>query len=471
MKNLQLEPASFRDRTSQVFYIAEGVYRGLSAQALDDWEALSKTAFFERCTSAGHLVQTERVEAPKELDKTQLAKWTGFLKHQMIPFISYPYEWCFGMLKDAAWLQLDLLEQALDENMTLKDSSAFNFQWQGSKPVFIDIPSFERLKPGEPWVGYRQFCQLFLYPLFLQAYKDVPFQPWLRGDIEGIEPRQCLNLMSLRDLFRRGVVTDVYLHAKADNRFADANRNVRDEFRRAGFSKDLIKANVRRLKKNVNGLKWKRAKTQWSDYATSHRYTATDYRKKEDFVRSVVRSRPWSLTWDLGCNTGSFAKIAAENSAYVIAIDSDQLAIERLYQELKADPNTKILPLIGNAANLSPNLGWRGLERRSFLERGRPNMTLCLALLHHLVISAHITLNELIDWLADMGTDLIIEFITREDPQVQILLRNKVDHYRDYDKAFFERHLGQMFEVARREPLDCGTRILYYAKTRRNSNS
>ena len=466
MENFQLEPGSFRDRTSRVFYVSGNIYRGLSRQAADDWEALSASRFFRQYMSEGRIVRTEHVEAPDGLDKTQVGSWAAFLKHQAIPFISYPYEWCFGMLKDAAMLQLDLLLAALDENLTLKDASAFNFQWVGSRPVFIDIPSFERLKPGETWAGYRQFCQLFLYPLMLQAYKDIPFQPWLRGCVDGIEPEHCRNLMSAGDLLRPGVLVDVYLHAKAHASYANTGRDVKSEIRAAGFNKELIVANVTRLKKVVAGLRWKRDKTEWSDYANIHSYTDRDHERKAEFVRKVAQSRPWRLVWDLGCNVGSFSKIAAENADTVVSIDSDSLSIERLYQELKAKNDTKILPLIGNVADPSPDLGWRGLERRSLFKRGTPDLILCLALIHHVVISANVPLNEFINWLAGLGGDLVIEFVTRQDPMVQTLLRNKADRYADYDREFFEQCLRQAFDVAQQEMLESGTRVLYYARVR-----
>ena len=146
------------------------------------------------------------------------------LKHQTVPFVSYPYEWSFGMLKDAGLLHLELLRAALDEDMILKDASAYNIQWMGSNPVFIDIPSFERWEPGEPWIGYRQFCQLHLYPLLLQAYKDVSFQPWLRGQIDGIDPEQFNRLMSLRDLVRPGVFSHVFLQSKMQAKYGGSRK-------------------------------------------------------------------------------------------------------------------------------------------------------------------------------------------------------------------------------------------------------
>jgi len=189
---LQVEPGSFRDRNGRVFYHQGSVYRGLSEEAYRNWQALYQSRFFSEAVQAGQLVPTEVVD--KQAFSPETDQWAAVLKHETIPFVSYPYEWCFGMLKDAAQLQLELMTKALDEGLILKDSTAFNIQWRGPRPVFIDIPSFEVLKPNEPWVGYRQFCQLFLYPLMLQAYKGVPFQSWLRGNIDGIEPTEMARL-------------------------------------------------------------------------------------------------------------------------------------------------------------------------------------------------------------------------------------------------------------------------------------
>jgi len=436
---------------------------------MSDWKALSATRFFPRFSGAGKIVRTEIVDSFDSPKVQPQGQWLGVLKHERIPFISYPYEWSFGMLKDAGLLQLELLLEALKEDLILKDSSAFNVQWRGSAPAFIDITSFEKLAPGEPWIGYRQFCQLFLYPLLLQAYKDVPFQLWLRGSLDGIQSEQLVRLMSARDFLRPGVFTHVFMQARMQSRFGNSQRDVKTDLRKAGFSKQLIVSNVKRIQKLIRGLKWEPVKSVWADYAVTNTYSQEEHERKAAFVREVVHSRFWELTWDLGCNTGVFSRIAAENARYVVALDADQLAVERLFQELKAEGMKTILPLLNNLADPSPNLGWRGLERKSLANRGKPELVLCLALIHHLVISANIPLGEFVEWLASLGADLVIEFITKEDAMVQTLLRNKEDIYSDYNKEYFEECLSKAFDVVRHERLDSGTRIMYYAKTKRPS--
>ena len=464
MSQQQIESGSFRDRKAKVFYHKGGVYRVLSSAAMSDWKALSATRFFPRFSGDGKIVRTEIVNSFDSPEVQPQGQWVGVLKHERIPFISYPYEWSFGMLKDAGLLQLELLLEALKEDLILKDSSAFNVQWRGSAPAFIDITSFEKLAPGEPWVGYRQFCQLFLYPLLLQAYKDVPFQLWLRGSLDGIESEHLVRLMSARDFLRPGVFTHVFMQARMQSSLGNSQRDLKTDLRKAGFSKRLIVSNVKRIQKLIQGLKWEPGQSVWADYSNTNSYSQEESERKAAFVRKVVHSRFRELTWDLGCNTGVFSRIAAENARYVVALDADQLAVERLFQALKAERIKTILPLLNNLADASPNLGWRGLERKSLANRGKPELVLCLALIHHLVIGANIPLGEFVEWLAGLGADLVIEFITKEDAMVQTLLRNKEDNYSDYNKEYFEECLSKAFDLVRHERINSGRRILYYAK-------
>ena len=464
MPDAVLEPGSFRDRSARVFYHDGEVFRGLSERALHQWQELSATSFYRRFVAEGGLIPSERIEPGAVSLPASAAGWAAVLRHETVPLISYPYEWSFGMLQDAALLQLDLLLAALDEGMTLKDASAYNVQWRGAVPVFVDVASFEKATPGEPWVGYRQFCQLFLYPLLLLAYRGIPFHPWLRGSLEGIDAESCLKALGARSRLRPGVLSHVYLQARAQAAYGDTRRDVRADLRAAGFDSRLIKANASRLRKLIAGLEWRRERSDWSEYTKCGHYESADMETKRALVREASAAGERRLVWDLGCNTGTFSRIAAEHARHVVAIDADHLAVERLYQALKAERNGKILPLVGNLADPSPDLGWRNLERKRLLARARPDLVLCLALIHHMVIGANIPLAEFVDWLAGIGADLVIEFVTREDPKVRVLLRNKEDQYSDYHLDVFERELAARCEIIRREPLGSGTRVMYWAR-------
>lgn len=458
----QTEPGSFRDRNGRIFYENGKVFRGLSQKALSEWETLQKTEFFPQELAKGKLVGTEPLESGDiHFKRSSVSNWAGVLQHETIPFISYPYEWCFGMLKDAALLHLELLGAALKENMVLKDSSAFNVQWKGKNPVFIDIPSFETLGDGEPWIGYRQFCQMFLYPLMLLAYKNVDFHTWLRGDIDGISPAAMSALMGGLTRFKPGIMTHVALQARLENKHADTGKDVKSDLKKVGFNKRLIEANVEGLTRLVKRLKWTASKSEWADYTNLGHYSDQALAEKKDFVGQICASKQRRLVWDSGCNTGVFSRIAADHADCVVAMDADHLAIERFYKTLKAEPVNNILPLVVNMVSASPALGWRGLERKTLPDRGKPDLLLCLALIHHIVIGANVPLEEFVEWLADLGCEVIIEFVTKEDPMVKKLLLNKADIYDDYTLDNFESNAQTNFRLDKKIKLDSGTRFLY----------
>jgi SAM-dependent methyltransferase len=456
---------SFRDHDSSVFSADGQIFRSLSAAALADYEALAASRFFAEAQEAGTVVRTELVEdrVPPPECRTP-AGLAAVLRHERIPFLSWPFEWPFSMLKQAALLTLELMRQALDEGMILKDATPYNVQWRGAAPVFIDIGSFERLAEGEPWFGYRQFCMQFLYPLMLQSYRRVSFRPLLRGQLDGIAPEQMRNLLSLRDRFRRGVLTNVVLHARLERRHAQRSASAaRDELKRAGFKQELIKANVDRLTRLVRGLDWSPGESAWSAYREISTYDERQLREKEAFVEAAVAGGTPEHVWDLGCNDGRFSRIAARHGAYVVAIDGDELAVDRLARELGAEGEERILPLAIDLVDPSPGLGWRGSERQPLEQRGTPDLVLALALVHHLAIGANVPLAGLIDWLADLGAALVIEFPTREDPMVaRLLSRKRQGAHPDYALEDFEALLERRFAVVRRERQ--GTRVLFEAR-------
>jgi hypothetical protein len=465
-----LDAGSFRDPDSRVFYADGAVLRALSDRGLEDWRALAGTRFFAEALEQGRIVATEEAEVTDDLPLLRTDRPAGVLRHERIPFVSYPYEWTPGMLRDAALLQLDLLLAALDEDLTLKDASPYNVQFRGATPVFVDIGSFEPLRDGEPWVGYRQFCELFLYPLMLAAWKDVPFAPWLRGSLEGIRPTHMRNLLGLRDRFRRGTFTHVFLHARLERSYADSGRtgdDVKKELKRAGFNKQIVRANVSKMRKLVGRLEWEPPKGVWTEYRTDNSYTDDDTARKLAFVGDIAAAQRRTLVWDLGCNDGAFSRICAEHADTVLAVDSDPAPVEILYRRLREEGRTDILPLALDLTDASPGLGWRGKERRRLEERGAPDLVLCLALLHHVSITGNVPVAEYVDWLRGLETDVVIEFPRREDPMVKTLLAAKREEtHPDYDEAFFERCLGEAFTVQRREELPSGTRVLYHATPR-----
>jgi hypothetical protein len=422
------------------------VLRELSPRGREDWEALERARFFRRALDDGRIVGTEEISP-------------GLLRHERVPFVSYPYEWPFEMLREAALLQLGLLDEALGEGFVLKDGTPYNVQWRGTEPVFVDVGSFERLREGEPWAGYRQFCTLFLYPLLLQAYRGIPPQPWLRGSLEGIEPEQARELLRGRTVLRRGVLAHVVLHARMDAKHAARERDVRSELKAAGFRSELIRANVRRLRKLVERLRPKRGRSAWADYREIAPYSDEDAERKEQFVRDAG---PAKLAWDLGSNDGRFAR--ALDAEAVVAIDGDERVVGELYSQLRDEGSRAILPLVVDLADPSPGLGWRGVERRRLEQRGRPDLVLCLALVHHLAIGRNVPFGELVSWLRGLGPRVVVEFADRDDPMVtRLLAAKRTETHEGYGRDAFEAALAERFDVERREELGSGTRTLYLA--------
>jgi hypothetical protein len=309
---------------------------------------------------------------------------------------------------------------------------------------------------------------LFLYPLMLQAYKDLPFHGLLRGSLDGIPPHDARAILSsTRDRFRRGVLSNVIVHARLEARYASAaGRDVKREMRSAGFNKAVLEANLTKLQKLVRRLHWQPGETVWTRYGEQNSYDDESAARKAAFVRAAAAAHPGGLTWDLGCNDGTYTRIAAEFADHVVALDADHATVDGLYRALRDEGRTDILPLVGNLTDPSPQLGWRGLERSSLERRGTPDLTLCLALIHHVVITGNVPVRDFVGWLRSLDTVLVIEFPDRSDSMVQRLLSGKREGANpDYDLATFEQALQERFRVDRVEPVSA-TRRFYEATPR-----
>jgi SAM-dependent methyltransferase len=440
----------------------------MTERAMRDFEVVAATDFFRDAVADGSIVDTAEVDVTG-VPGLDTAHFVGALQHKTIPFVSYPYEWSFQMLKAAALHQLRLIERGLRDHVITKDGSAFNTQWDGARPVFIDVGSLEPLVEGRPWRGYRQFCELFLYPLMLAAYKHVPFQPWLRGSLDGISTEEIRPLMTRRDYLRRGVMSHVVLHAKLQRRYEATSNDVGSAMKAAGFRTEMIAANVKRLIKLVESLTLASTRSEWSGYGERAHYSADALAQKEQFVRKVVGGRSrWALVWDLGCNDGRFSRLVADKADYVVAMDADPKVIDRLFLDLREEPLRNILPLCVNLADPTPALGWRHHERSTLDERGRPELVLCLALVHHLAITHNIPISELVAWLAAFDADVVVEFPHRDDPMVQTLLRRKPQGtHDDYHLAVFEDQLRATFSLRDVDKHPSSLRTVFHVAPRR----
>jgi SAM-dependent methyltransferase len=460
VSDVRPEPASFRDPATRIFYLDRRVLRGLDATAAQDWEQLAATRFFPKLMEEGGAVRTTTLE-PADVPVEVAGQYAAVIEHERIPFISYPYEWTFAQLRDAAILHLEILLAALEEDVTMKDGYAFNVQWRGPDPVFIDIGSFERIAGG-PWIGYRQFCQTFLYPLLLEAHLGVSFQRILMGHLDGLDPTEMRRIFSGRKKFKKGVFRHVYLHSIAESRVTQGGQAIKEDLKKSGFSKELTKATVTKLLKLVRKLHSKRADSGWKAYRETCSYSDEDRNAKERFLREAIDGTDVGLAWDLGCNDGIYSRIVAERGGYVVAVDSDDVTVDVLYRSLREDGVTNILPLVMNLVDPSPPRGWRGEERSAFTDRDQPDLVLALALVHHLAIAANVPLGQVVAWFRSFGGRLIVEFVEPHDPMAQRLLGNKPPGmFPDYRVDVFEKLLEEHFTIDHREALPSGSRTLF----------
>ena len=460
--DLRVEPGSFRDPANRVFHAGDDVLRALDETAAAHWRALAGSAFFPPLLAAGKVCGTEELPAG-----SAPAAWAAVLRHERIPFVSHPYEWSFAMLRDAALLHLEILRVALPAGFTTKDGSAYNLQWRGTEPVFIDVGSFAPLREGEPWAGYRQFCQTLLYPLLLGAHLGLDFQPWLRARVDGIEPDQMGRLFRGVRRLLPGVLTHVHLHGSVQRRNAGTSTaDVRAQLRAAGYTRELALATVRGMERLVRRLDHQPAASHWVDYQRTCGYSGDDRAGKERFVTDALtgagRRR---LVLDLGANDGRYSRLAARHAEYVVAVEQDPAVVDRLYRALQGEGERRVLPLVMDLADPSPGGGWRGIERASFAARAGADVVLALALVHHLAIGRNVPLPEVVSCLAGLaapGGRLVVEFVHPDDPMAGRLLANKPEGiFPDYRRDAFEALLAAHGAVEDRLELPSGTRTLY----------
>ena len=462
MSGISQDPGSFRDPLSRVFIGDDRVVRAFTEEGAKDIKAVWGKKSIQGALQSGELIESNIVE-PSAVGLSH--PWTSAMTHPMLPFISYPYEWTFSMLKDAALLQLKLTRETLGDGIGLKDATPYNVQFIGSRPQFIDAGSFERRRKGDPWYGYKQFCEMYLYPLMMQGYLGVQYQPYLRGSVNGISPITMRKLLpaSLRRP-RKGRLTHVVLHAAASTRFADSDTDVKKATAKAGMNAQVLDATMRKLEKIVQKLSLGDKKSTWSNYSERGHYLESSLDEKQKFVRDAVAVSPRKQVWDIGCNDGVFSRIASAHADYVVAMDADPLVVDRLYNTLKAEKNDKILPLYVDLTDSGGGVGWRGQERPGVFHRGHPDIVMALAVIHHMAITFNVPIASQLDMFRDLSPELIIEMPHADDPMVRKLLQNKRDGiHDDFNLENFERLLSDRFDIKSKMLLAGGTRTIFHA--------
>lgn len=448
-------PASFRDPAGFLFMQNGVLYRQINRAYQEQYARLSDSGLYGKLVGAGLLVRHE------ESDQPPLNAEAAFkvIRPERVPFISYPFEWSFSQLKDAALLTLAIQKQAMQHGMTLKDASAYNIQFSQGKPVLIDTLSFDLYDEGKPWEAYRQFCQHFLAPLALMAYLDVRLGQLSRDYLDGIPLDLTGKLLPFRTKGNLGLFTHIHLHAATQNRYA--GRPVRQTLR---MSSTALTGLIENLEKLVRDLSWRPTGTDWGDYYDRTNYSGPALENKKALVREWTGTVSPALIFDLGANTGLFSRESASSGAMVVAVDLDPAAVEQNYQTVKRNGEKRILPLLLDLNNPTPQFGWNLSERDSFHHRGPADLVLALALVHHLAISNNIPLPYFAEFLAEQCRWLIVEFVPKTDSQVQKLLASRKDIFPTYSKEGFESAFAGFFETIRAERLGDSDRTLYFMK-------
>jgi ribosomal protein L11 methylase PrmA len=451
-------PASFRDPSGFLFRNGTELVRQVNLDYRAQYDALMASGLYEYLVGKGRLIPHRESKTAPLLPSIAYK----VIQPEPVPFISYPYEWCFGELKDAALLTLRIAKAAIRYGMTLKDASAYNVQFREGKPLLIDTLSFDTYIEGEPWVAYRQFCQHFLAPLALMAHTDVRLNQLMRAYIDGIPLTLAAKLLPWRTRFQPGLMLHLHAHAGMQERIASTAVNKSP---RKAMSKTAFLGLIESLQAAVRGLQWKGTGTDWAEYYEDNNYTEKSFQAKKELVAEFLGWNAPGTVWDLGGNTGVFSRIAAEKGNSAVCFDSDYGAVEKNYLAVKAQKETRLLPLVLDLTNPSPALGWENRERDSLLARGPAGTVLALALVHHLAIGNNVPLGRIAEFFARCGGRLIVEFIPKEDSQVRRLLATRRDIFSDYTREGFEAAFRQVYRVEQAVPIPESARILYLMKT------
>lgn len=448
-----IDASSFRDPSGFLFCKDRQLYRQINSTYQEGYDLLMASGLYSALINASLIIPHEEVSVePLSPDIAY-----SVIKPELIPFISYPYEWCFSQLKDAALTTLAIQTKAMDHGMSLKDCNAYNIQFRKGKPVLIDTLSFERYREGKPWVAYRQFCQHFLAPLALMSKKDIRLNQLLRIYIDGVPLDLASSLLPFNTHLSFSLLSHVHLHARSQRRFANQVVDI------SGYKMSRLSflGLIDSLGSAIKCLKWQPGSTEWAEYYQDTNYSAEAFQHKRQIVAEYLEWIKPVNVWDLGANVGIFSRLASNRGINTISFDIDPAAVEKNYLECVTNGETNIHPLLIDLTNPSPGIGWQNRERMSLIGRGPADTALALAWIHHLAISNNVPLNRIASFLGELCNSLIVEFVPINDSQVQRLLSTREDIFQAYSKLAFEKQFSRYFRIRHSVAIRDSERTLY----------
>lgn len=450
--------SSFRDPSGFLFKRDGVLYRQVNQSYQENYDQIIASGLSAELISKGQLVAHDEAEiTPFEPDKAYKV-----IKPKRIPFISYPYEWSFSQLKDAALLTLEITKQALSKGMILKDASAYNIQFLDGKPILIDTLSFDLYQEGSPWEAYRQFCQHFVAPLGLASLVDIRLIQLMRVYIDGIPLDLASELLPGKTrLGLSGLALHIHMHARMQRQFANSNDAQPAE---AKLTKSALLNLLNGLRETINGLTWEAKGTEWGEYYNATNYSTEALRQKGKIVAGMIEAAAPATLWDLGANNGLFSREASKRGVLTVASDIDPAAVEKNYLAIKQNQEKNLLPLVIDLTNPSAAIGWANQERDSFSHRGPVDMVMALALIHHLAISNNVPFASLAAYFASLTKWAIVEFVPKSDSQVKRLLKTRKDIFTEYSENGFEEEFTRWFTIEQKVPVPGSQRTLYLLK-------
>ena len=448
--------SSFRDPSGFLFSINGTLYRQVNRTYKEHYDLLMSSGLYdalvEKCLLIPHTETNTELALSGDAYK--------IIQPELLPFISYPYEWCFSQLKDAAMATLEIQKTAFQYGMSLKDCSAYNIQFKNAKPVFIDTLSFEKYPEGRPWVAYRQYCQHFLAPLALMSHTDIRMNSLLRLYIDGLPLDLVSSNLPFKTRLNFSMLSHLHMHAKSQTRFAAKPAKYRDrKMSRMGFQ-----GVISSLESAVKKMKLKNQITEWAEYYSDTNYSNEAFQHKKDLVLKFLEEIKPNSVWDLGGNVGVFSRIASEQGIHTVCFDIDPSAVENHYLECHRNNYKSILPLVMDLTNPSPGIGWNNTERMSLKERGPADTALAFALIHHLAISNNLPFIKIAEYFSMVCKSLIIEFVPKNDSQVQRLLASREDIFNKYNQKHFEADFKAYFSIEKSVNIMDSNRVFYLMK-------
>lgn len=450
--------SSYRDPSGFIFTKDNIIFRAINNIYKENYIYFMESGLYKELCSKNYIIPHEETEELNNIISDE--NIFKIIKPKKIPFITYPYEWCFSQLKDAAILTLKIQKIALKYNMILKDASAYNIQFLDGKPIFIDTLSFEMYNGDSTWIAFNQFTKHFIVPLILMSYKDIRLNQLLISNIDGIPVDLANNILPISSKLNPFVFMNIKMQTKFQKKYENKDQNV-VENKDINNNKDkLINLNIY-LQDNLNKLKLKLKNTEWGEYYSTTNYDDISFQHKKTIVEDFINiSNPTSL-WDFGANNGLFTRIASNKNINSLAFDIDPLACEFNYNQIKENNEKNILPVLFDLTNPSPSIGWANEERDSISYRDKPDIIMALALIHHLAISNNLNFDKIANYFSSLSKKLIIEFVPKEDSQVQKLLLTRKDIYEEYNIEHFETSFSKYYKIINKKNINNSKRTIY----------